>query len=76
MKSHTKDGVKYSNDFSGMFSELAKKYKVPLIPFLLEGVGGEVEFNQGDGIHPNEKGQEIIANTVYPHIVKAIQNVR
>jgi acyl-CoA thioesterase-1 len=35
------------------------------IPFLLEGVGGEPELNQRDGIHPNEKGAEIVAGNVW-----------
>ncbi len=57
-------GKEYREKFEKMFKALAKKYKVDFIPFLLEGVGGNPELNQADGIHPNEKGQEIIAQTV------------
>lgn len=58
-------GAKYTHDFHAMYEELAKRYQVPLIPFLLEGVGGKPQFNLADGIHPNEKGHEMVATTVY-----------
>lgn len=58
-------GVAYTESFRKMFPTLAKKYNVPLIPFLLEGVAGKKSLNLADGIHPNKKGYEIIANTVY-----------
>jgi acyl-CoA thioesterase-1 len=48
-----------------MYQTLAKKYKIALLPFLLEGVGGDPKLNQADGIHPNEKGHKIIAEKMY-----------
>jgi acyl-CoA thioesterase-1 len=47
---------------------VAGKEGVPLIPFLLDKVGGEHGLNQADGIHPNEKGHAVIADTVYAAI--------
>ncbi len=38
---------------------------MPLVPFLLEGVGGRPELNQGDGIHPTAEGHRVMAETVY-----------
>lgn len=58
-------GAQYTADFEKMFSRLAKKYHVPLLPFLLDKVAGRPELNQADGIHPNEKGHKILAETVY-----------
>lgn len=58
-------GKTYTEDFRKVFKELSQKYQVPLIPFLLERVGGESSLNQSDGIHPNEKGHAIIAETVF-----------
>ncbi|MEJ8802329.1 arylesterase [Pontibacter sp. H249] len=58
-------GQKYTKEFSEVFSALAKEESVALIPFLLEGVAGNPEFNQKDGIHPTEKGQKILANNVW-----------
>jgi len=57
-------GQDYTNEFKGLFAEVAKSEDVKLIPFLLEGVGGEKELNLSDGIHPNEAGHEIVAETV------------
>lgn len=57
-------GAKYRGQFEKMFKKLAKEESITRIPFLLKGVGGEKELNQEDGIHPNEKGHAVIANTV------------
>lgn len=61
-------GADYARDFESAFRRVADKNKVPLLPFILEGVGGRPELNQGDGIHPTEKGQEIVAETVFKAI--------
>lgn len=62
-------GEKYTNDFKKMYSSLSKKYKVPLIPFILKDVAGNPKYNQADGIHPNEEGHKIISETIYKSIV-------
>jgi len=61
-------GEEYRKKFKDMFLKLSKLYQVPLIPFLLKGVGGEKDLNQEDGIHPNEKGHQLIATTVYKYL--------
>lgn len=58
-------GQQYTTQFRNIFPELAKANNVSLIPFLLEGVGGEVKFNQQDGIHPTAEGHEILAENVW-----------
>jgi acyl-CoA thioesterase-1 len=58
-------GNTYINDFRKMYPALSQKNNVPLIPFILEGVGGVAELNQKDGIHPTEEGNAIIAETVW-----------
>ena len=58
-------GPGYTSRFRGMFGELARENGVELIPFLLEGVAGVDTLNQGDGIHPNERGHGVIAWTVW-----------
>lgn len=63
-------GKKYSDDFAAVFPRLAKKHDVPLVPFLLEKVGGRAELNLSDGIHPNEKGHALISTMVYDAIKK------
>jgi acyl-CoA thioesterase-1 len=58
-------GVEYTRDFRQAYRDLAKEYKVPLIPFVLEGVGGLAEMNQPDGIHPNAKGEKVMTENVW-----------
>ncbi len=65
-------GPKYTRNFKNLFSELAREKKVSFIPFLLEGVAGVKELNQADGIHPNEKAQEILKNNVLPSLEKLL----
>lgn len=57
-------GKEYTRKFEAMFPSLAAEYRVPLIPFLLQGVGGEPKLNLEDGIHPNEKGHQRLARNV------------
>ena len=58
-------GPDYGPQFAAIFPRLAKELGVPLVPFLLEGVGGRPELNQGDGIHPTAEGHRIMAQTVF-----------
>jgi acyl-CoA thioesterase-1 len=58
-------GQKYTTDFKNMYQRLAKKYQLILVPFILDNVAGQSEYNQKDGIHPNEKGHEIIAENIF-----------
>lgn len=58
-------GKKYADDFRVIYPQLAKQNNVQLIPFLLEGVGGEAKYNQKDGIHPNAAGAKIVAENVW-----------
>ncbi|HXB35553.1 MAG TPA: arylesterase [Puia sp.] len=58
-------GSTYANTFHEIFAQLAAKNKTALIPFLLDGVGGNPSLNQGDGIHPNYTGEKIVTETVW-----------
>lgn len=65
MQMPTNMGPDYTRQFAAMYPELAEKLKVPLIPFLLEGVGGIPRLNLPDGIHPTAEGHKIVAETVW-----------
>ncbi len=58
-------GKIYTNRFHQIYHELANKYELSLVPFLLKNVAGLAEFNQEDGLHPNEKAQPLILDTVW-----------
>ena len=61
-------GPEYSENFRKMYELLKDNYKLKSMDFLLEGVAGNKELNQRDGIHPNEQGHKIIAKNVFEFI--------
>ena len=63
-------GSQYLQRFENMFPQLAEELNIPLLPFLLEGVGGEPQMNLPDRIHPNPAGHQRICQTVYQHLIK------
>lgn len=65
-------GKDYEKKFSAVYAKVASKNKVQLAPFLLEKVAGEKDLNLADGIHPNEKGHQIVAENLYPFIKKLL----
>ncbi len=65
-------GKSYREAFERVFSDLAKEKNVKLIPFLLENVAGIKKYNLPDGLHPNEKGHELIADTVFKILEKGL----
>jgi acyl-CoA thioesterase I len=58
-------GPEYTVSFRQVYRDLAKQYKVTLLPFLLDKVAGVAALNQSDGIHPNVEGARIVADTVW-----------
>ncbi|RIV52082.1 arylesterase [Flagellimonas taeanensis] len=65
-------GPEYTSGFRDIFPELAQKEDLALIPFLLEGVAGIPELNQGDGIHPTQKGQQLVAENVWEVLAEVL----
>lgn len=58
-------GETYTTEFKAIFKDLAEKNDMVYVPFLLEGVGGVPQLNQGDGIHPTAEGHQILAENVW-----------
>ena len=61
-------GPEYSKRFKEMYEQIKNKYNLKSMPFLLDGVAGEKELNQNDGIHPNVEGHKYIAKKVFEFI--------
>jgi acyl-CoA thioesterase-1 len=68
-------GREYGDTFAAIYADLAKRNKAPLIPFVLEGVGGVPALNLPDGIHPTAKGQEIVAATVWKTLEPVLRSM-
>jgi len=59
-------GEDYARRFRTVFRDLAERFDVAFVPFLLEGVAAEPELNQDDGIHPNARGVEVMVAETWP----------
>lgn len=58
-------GRAYTEQFRSLYGRLASHYRTALVPFLLEGMASDRRLFQEDGIHPNEKAQDILADNVW-----------
>ncbi len=67
-------GKEYKNSFDQIYPELAKKFKVSFLPFLLEGVALKPEFNLEDGKHPNSKGVKLISKSLEKKLIMIMNN--
>ena len=72
MEAPPNNGRDYTDQFRAVYAELASRYKIRLIPFLLEGVAGEPTLNQADGIHPNARGARMVADLVWRQLQPAL----
>jgi acyl-CoA thioesterase I len=61
-------GGDYTKDFEAVFPAVARRAKVSLMPFLLDGVAGIPRLNQADGIHPTADGHQVIADHLWPYL--------
>lgn len=66
-------GKEYSDEFRVLYSEIARKNKATLIPFLLDGVAGIERLNQADGIHPTAEGHAIIGKNITEVILPLVK---
>ncbi len=58
-------GTAYTGKFQALFAEVARKKKVPLVPFLLAGIATHPERFQADGLHPTAQAQTALLDTVW-----------
>jgi len=65
-------GEQYTSRFRSLFYELAEENDVIFMPFILEGVAGVPELNQGDGIHPTEEGHRLIAENLWVYLERVL----
>ena len=76
MKAPRNLGPEYVDAFDSIFPALAKKHDVLFFPFFLEGVAAEPKLNQRDGIHPNEKGTQVIVRNILPHAEALLAEIK
>jgi acyl-CoA thioesterase-1 len=69
-------GRDYLVSFHQVYPALAKQYHVAFLPFLLDGVAGNTELNQRDGIHPTAQGARIVADNVWTTLKPIVEEQR
>lgn len=67
-------GREYKNNFDKIYPNLAKKFNISLLPFLLDGVALKPDYNLSDGKHPNKKGVRLISINLEKKIIDLINN--
>lgn len=67
-------GLKYSQQFSQNYQTLAKKHEIQHVPFFLEGVAGNPNLIQADGIHPTAKAQPKLLENVWPTLKQMLKH--
>lgn len=58
-------GPAYTSAFSAIYRELATEFDVPLVGFLMDDVALNDDLMQGDGLHPNERGNDVMLENVW-----------
>ena len=61
-------GLLYTIEFHRVYTRLAARYKLPLVPFFLLGIIGNEEIDLNDTLHPNATGHRVIADTIWPYL--------
>lgn len=68
-------GRDYVRGFKDIYPRIAEDLNIPFIPFFLAGVAGQPDYNQADGIHPNQAGyQRIVNDTILPAVLDYLEN--
>ena len=69
-------GLDYARDFDAIFPALASTHSVVFYPFFLDGVAADPKLNQGDGLHPNAAGVDVIVARILPKVEELIGRAR
>jgi acyl-CoA thioesterase-1 len=69
-------GADYAREFDAIYPALASTHPVVFYPFFLDGVAADPKLNQGDGIHPNAAGVDVIVARILPRVDELIVRSR
>ena len=69
-------GPEYTAAFHALYADVARETGATLMPFLLQGVAGDRSLNQADGIHPNQRGEHIVADNVWRSVEPVLRGFR
>ncbi len=66
-------GAEYTEKFAAVFADVARTERVQAVPFLLAQVALSPALMQADGVHPNEQGQPMLLDTVWPALTPLLR---
>jgi len=66
-------GPRYADEFAALYPELAHRFRIPLVPFLLEGVALNPALMQADGLHPDAAGEPRVLDVLWPRLSPMLQ---
>jgi acyl-CoA thioesterase-1 len=69
-------GWDYTTKFHNLYVELANRYQLPLVPFVMMNILGNPRLMLPDRVHPNAEGARAIADVVWPHLQPLLKRVR
>ena len=69
-------GTDYAREFDAIYPALASTHPVVFYPFFLDGVAADPKLNQGDGMHPNAAGVDVIVARILPRVEELIVRSR
>jgi acyl-CoA thioesterase I len=69
-------GAEYTKEFEAVFPAVARRAKIALMPFLLDGVAADPRLNQADGIHPTAAGQQMVADRLWPYLRPLLRPIK
>lgn len=69
-------GKRYTQMFLNLYKDIANKYNLAYLPFMLENVALNKDLMQSDGLHPNKAGQPIVLQNILPYLQPLLDNIK
>jgi acyl-CoA thioesterase-1 len=69
-------GKRYTQMFFDLYKDIANKYNIAYLPFMLENVALNKELMQNDGLHPNKAGQPIVLQNILPYLLPLLDDTK
>ncbi|UTW01453.1 arylesterase [Marinomonas rhizomae] len=69
-------GKRYTQMFFNLYKDIATKYNIAYLPFMLENVALNKDLMQNDGLHPNKTGQPIVLQNILPYLLPLLDNTK
>ncbi|MFQ3186285.1 MAG: acyl-CoA thioesterase-1 [Marinomonas primoryensis] len=69
-------GKRYTQMFFNLYKDIASKYNVAYLPFMLKDVALNKDLMQNDGLHPNKEGQPMVLQNILPYLQPLLDSIK